>query len=267
MGVWPQFRSALVWDVFAVSTYACVSFLFWFVGLIPDPGDAARTARKSPFGRCRVWNAGDGLARLGRALLAALPDGVPTAGRSGDAVRRIGAFNHGHGISPLRFDCFQHKQPFLNVHVLRVPHCRYFSVWLVWSWLVRRAERQLRENPGLDSVDRVQFLSGIGLLLYCLTLTSASIDWCMYACYLSNVAVQWAISSAVIRPVGGKRASVWSPALNNREDDREARQGPTANRWITPVQPREERLNLRWPFCRRRSLSVTVAIAAGQCVG
>jgi molybdopterin-containing oxidoreductase family membrane subunit len=36
MGVWPQFRSPLVWDVFAVGTYATVSFLFWFVGLIPD---------------------------------------------------------------------------------------------------------------------------------------------------------------------------------------------------------------------------------------
>jgi Ni/Fe-hydrogenase subunit HybB-like protein len=36
MGVWPQFRSPLVWDVFAVSTYATVSFLFWYVGLIPD---------------------------------------------------------------------------------------------------------------------------------------------------------------------------------------------------------------------------------------
>lgn len=36
MSVWPQFRSPLVWDVFAVSTYATVSFLFWFVGLIPD---------------------------------------------------------------------------------------------------------------------------------------------------------------------------------------------------------------------------------------
>ncbi len=36
MGIWPQFRSPLVWDVFAVSTYATVSFLFWFVGLIPD---------------------------------------------------------------------------------------------------------------------------------------------------------------------------------------------------------------------------------------
>ena len=36
MGVWPQFRSPLVWDVFAVSTYATISLLFWYVGLIPD---------------------------------------------------------------------------------------------------------------------------------------------------------------------------------------------------------------------------------------
>ena len=36
MNLWPQFRSPLVWDVFAVSTYATVSLMFWFVGLIPD---------------------------------------------------------------------------------------------------------------------------------------------------------------------------------------------------------------------------------------
>jgi Ni/Fe-hydrogenase subunit HybB-like protein len=36
MGLWPQFRSPLIWDVFAVSTYATVSFLFWYIGLIPD---------------------------------------------------------------------------------------------------------------------------------------------------------------------------------------------------------------------------------------
>jgi len=36
MAVWPQFKSPLIWDVFAVSTYATVSALFWFVGLIPD---------------------------------------------------------------------------------------------------------------------------------------------------------------------------------------------------------------------------------------
>jgi Ni/Fe-hydrogenase subunit HybB-like protein len=36
MGVWPQFRSPLVWDVFAVTTYATVSLLFWYVGMLPD---------------------------------------------------------------------------------------------------------------------------------------------------------------------------------------------------------------------------------------
>lgn len=35
-GLWPQFRSPLLWDVFAVSTYATVSLLFWYTGLIPD---------------------------------------------------------------------------------------------------------------------------------------------------------------------------------------------------------------------------------------
>ncbi|MGE3820510.1 MAG: NrfD/PsrC family molybdoenzyme membrane anchor subunit, partial [Isosphaeraceae bacterium] len=36
MALWPQWRSPLVWDVFAVSTYGTVSLLFWYVGLIPD---------------------------------------------------------------------------------------------------------------------------------------------------------------------------------------------------------------------------------------
>jgi molybdopterin-containing oxidoreductase family membrane subunit len=36
MTLWPNFRSPLIWDVFAVSTYASVSAIFWFVGLIPD---------------------------------------------------------------------------------------------------------------------------------------------------------------------------------------------------------------------------------------
>ncbi|MEM7808995.1 MAG: NrfD/PsrC family molybdoenzyme membrane anchor subunit [Planctomycetota bacterium] len=36
MAMWPQFRSPLLWDVFAVSTYASVSTLFWYVGMVPD---------------------------------------------------------------------------------------------------------------------------------------------------------------------------------------------------------------------------------------
>jgi Ni/Fe-hydrogenase subunit HybB-like protein len=36
LAMWPQFRSPLIWDVFAVTTYATISILFWFLGLIPD---------------------------------------------------------------------------------------------------------------------------------------------------------------------------------------------------------------------------------------
>ena len=36
LGLWPQFQSPLVWDVFAVTTYLLVSLLFWFTGLVPD---------------------------------------------------------------------------------------------------------------------------------------------------------------------------------------------------------------------------------------
>jgi molybdopterin-containing oxidoreductase family membrane subunit len=52
--IWPQFRSPLMWDVFAVSTYFTVSALFWYVGLIPDLAvmrDRAKTKmRKFAYG-------------------------------------------------------------------------------------------------------------------------------------------------------------------------------------------------------------------------
>jgi molybdopterin-containing oxidoreductase family membrane subunit len=54
MWLWPQFRSPLVWDVFAVSTYFTVSLLFWFVGLIPD----LATLRDRAKGRVAQWTYG-----------------------------------------------------------------------------------------------------------------------------------------------------------------------------------------------------------------
>jgi molybdopterin-containing oxidoreductase family membrane subunit len=50
LGLWPQFKSALMWDVFAVSTYFTVSLIFWFVGLLPDLA-ALRDASKSKTAR------------------------------------------------------------------------------------------------------------------------------------------------------------------------------------------------------------------------
>src|SRR3990167_8892461 len=54
MDMWPNFRSPLLWDVFAVSVYGTVSALFWYVGLIPDLAmmrDRAKTrTRKLAYG-------------------------------------------------------------------------------------------------------------------------------------------------------------------------------------------------------------------------
>ena len=50
MALWPNFRSPLVWDVFAVSTYATVSLTFWYVGLVPDLA-ILRDRATNPFAR------------------------------------------------------------------------------------------------------------------------------------------------------------------------------------------------------------------------
>ena len=68
MGLWPNFRSPLIWDVFAVTTYATVSAMFWFVGLIPDLATLRDRAQSKPWkiiygmgamgwrGSARHWN-------------------------------------------------------------------------------------------------------------------------------------------------------------------------------------------------------------------
>src|SRR6187551_2481114 len=54
MEMWPQFRSPLEWDVFAVGTYATVSILFWYMGMIPDFASfrdrATTTVRRVAYG-------------------------------------------------------------------------------------------------------------------------------------------------------------------------------------------------------------------------
>ena len=66
MGIQPQFRSPLVWDVFAVSTYFTVSLLFWYVGLIPDLATCA--IRRAALCALCLRNPRHGLARLGDPL-------------------------------------------------------------------------------------------------------------------------------------------------------------------------------------------------------
>ena len=45
LGLWPNFRSPLVWDVFAVTTYFTISAVFWYVGLVPDLASMRDRAR------------------------------------------------------------------------------------------------------------------------------------------------------------------------------------------------------------------------------
>src|SRR3970282_655923 len=59
MGLLPQFRSPLMWDVFAVSTYATVSLMFWFVGLIPDLATLRDRAQNI------IWKEVDGFLAMG----------------------------------------------------------------------------------------------------------------------------------------------------------------------------------------------------------
>jgi molybdopterin-containing oxidoreductase family membrane subunit len=59
LDLWPQFRSPLLWDVFAVSTYFIVSLLFWYLGLIPD---LATLRDRAPYQWQRVFY---GLLALG----------------------------------------------------------------------------------------------------------------------------------------------------------------------------------------------------------
>ncbi|EMD84446.1 quinol:electron acceptor oxidoreductase subunit ActD [Pacificimonas flava] len=59
MDIWPQFKSPLTWDFFAVLTYLIVSVLFWYIGAIPDFASARERAKK------RRWQIFYGLLALG----------------------------------------------------------------------------------------------------------------------------------------------------------------------------------------------------------
>jgi hypothetical protein len=89
--IWPQFRSPLLWDVFAVSTYGTVSLLFWYTGLIPDLAtmrDRATTrVKKFLYGFFAL-----GWTRL-ESPLEQLREGLPAPRRPLDAAGALGAFD------------------------------------------------------------------------------------------------------------------------------------------------------------------------------
>ena len=81
MALWPQWRSALVWDFWAILSYLLFSILFFYVGLIPDLAtmrDRAADAR----GAVVLWRLCAGLARLGQPLAQAARPCIPRWPRS-----------------------------------------------------------------------------------------------------------------------------------------------------------------------------------------
>ena len=90
MQLWPQFRSALVWDVFAVSTYFMVSLMFWYLGMIPD---LATLRDRATSRRGQIVY---GMLALGWRNSARhwhrYEVGLSAAGRAGHAAGGVGAF-------------------------------------------------------------------------------------------------------------------------------------------------------------------------------
>ena len=84
MSIWPNFRSPLLWDVFAVSTYVTVSAAVLVPGHDSRPGHAPRPGHDAGCGSC-LWAVRPGLARLGPAV-ARLRAGLPAAGGAGHAA-------------------------------------------------------------------------------------------------------------------------------------------------------------------------------------
>ena len=115
MGLWPQWRSPLVWDLFAVSTYFTVSLLFWYVGLIPDLA-TLRDRSKGTLEAGSLRGRRAGLARVGDPL-AAVQDHVPAARRVG---RAAGAFRAQRGELRL----LRRADPRLALHDLSAVLCR-----------------------------------------------------------------------------------------------------------------------------------------------
>ena len=87
--LWPNFRSPLVWDLFAISTYLTISLVFWYMGLIPDfasvrdrikESDWVQTARKKLYsvlsfgwvGSARSWSHFESTAMILAGLSAPL---------------------------------------------------------------------------------------------------------------------------------------------------------------------------------------------------
>ncbi len=120
--IWPNFRSPLMWDVFAVSTYFTVSVLFWYLGLVPDLATHAGSG-KGPDGQKCVLVA---LFRVAgrQPAMASLRNGLFNSGRYFHAAGSVGALN---GVIRLR----HLSAARLAYHDFSALFCRRGNFWRI----------------------------------------------------------------------------------------------------------------------------------------
>jgi hypothetical protein len=73
----------------------------------------------------------------------------------------------------------QYKRPYLNTSFFSVRVLIYFAVWLTLAYFLNRWSREQDETGDPRIEERLEEISGPGLILYGLTVTFASIDWVM----------------------------------------------------------------------------------------
>ena len=164
MGVWPNFKSALPWDMAAVTSYFVVSLLFFYLGLIPDLATArdglTGVTRRRVYGVFALgWNGADRQWRRRRAALKMI------AGIAAALVVSV------HSIVSLDFSTAQLSgwhSPLLPPYFVIGAVYSGFAMVLVISVPIRKAYR-LEEIITLDHFDRIaKLVLTIGLLLtYC----------------------------------------------------------------------------------------------------
>ena len=136
--IWPNFRSPLLWDVFAVTTYATVSMLFWYMGMIPDFAtfrDRAKTRTRQVIfgtlalgwtGSARQWHRYEKAYLLMAALATPLVISVHTVVSFDFAVSQVPGWHT--TIFPPYFVAGAVFSGFAMVVTLMVPAREFFGL-------------------------------------------------------------------------------------------------------------------------------------------
>ena len=100
MRIWPQWRSALVWDFWAIVSYLIFSIVFWYVGVLPDLATRARPLDRTHGKRSTESRVALGWRGSAQALATLPPAAYHALPRSGDAARLLGRIPSSASISP-----------------------------------------------------------------------------------------------------------------------------------------------------------------------